>query len=490
MSYLAQVLDAEGLSYEEPALWQLGRAAQGSMRDALSLTDQAIAYGEGQVGEAQVNAMLGTMDRGRLFKLAEVMARANASEVLAEVAAMAEHGPDYDEVLQGLLTIWHRASLAQVVPDAIDNTQGDRDAILKLAVNMQPEDLQLYYQIALSGRADLNLAPDPRQGFEMILLRMLAFRPVTEAPADLDLPGALTHASATPTQSISAGGKVGVDTEAPEAEKKKPLTVPEDTAAESGADVSAAQPTVAGDAVVEDAVVEDAVVKDAVVENAVVVNEAADASGDTTTQSISEPLEELAATAEAELAVSDADAQALTGPGSPGVKPAMSITERLQQSQPEAPLAEADGASQVATSAVTEELVEPEVLDPLQPHNWWQWVNRLALAGLPQAIARNSALVSTDGNVFVFDVDPAQGALFNDNQAKRIQDALQQLIPGAALQMSLQPPRGETPDQRRQRLEAEAFYAAKQSIDSDPVVNHILNEMGGYVVEDTIRPIS
>ena len=505
VSYLAQVLDAEGLSYEEPALWQLGRAAQGSMRDALSLTDQAIAYGEGQVGEAQVNAMLGTMDRGRLFKLAEVMARANASEVLAEVSAMAEHGPDYDEVLQGLLTIWHRASLAQVVPDAIDNTQGDRDAILKLAVNMQPEDLQLYYQIALSGRADLNLAPDPRQGFEMILLRMLAFRPVTEAPVDLDLPGALTQASATPTQSISTGGQVDVDEEALEAEKKKPLTVPEDTAAESGADVSAVQSTVAKhadveravaeDAVVEGTVVEDAVVEgtaaeDSVVENAIVVNEAAEAGGNIATQSTTEPLEELATTAEAELAVSDADAQALSGPGSPAIKPAMTITERLQQSQPEAPLAEADGASQVATNAVADDVVEPEILDPLQPHNWWQWVNRLALAGLPQAIARNSALVSTDGNVFVFDVDPAQGALFNDNQAKRIQDALQQLIPGAALQMSLQPPRGETPDQRRQRLEAEAFYAAKQSIDSDPVVNHILNEMGGYVVEDTIRPIS
>jgi len=106
------------------------------------------------------------------------------------------------------------------------------------------------------------------------------------------------------------------------------------------------------------------------------------------------------------------------------------------------------------------------------------------------AIARNSALVSTEGNVFVFDVDPAQGALFNDSQQVRIQDALRQLIPGASIEMNLQPPRGETPDQRRQRLEAEAFYAAKQSIESDPVVNHILNELGGYVVEDTIRPLS
>ncbi|MDO6749477.1 DNA polymerase III subunit gamma/tau, partial [Gilvimarinus sp. 1_MG-2023] len=90
----------------------------------LSLTDQAIAFGEGTVLETQVTSMLGTMDRGRLFKMAEVMAKANARDVLAEVAEMAEHGPDYDEVVQGLLTIWHRAALAQVVPDAIENSQG------------------------------------------------------------------------------------------------------------------------------------------------------------------------------------------------------------------------------------------------------------------------------------------------------------------------------------------------------------------------------
>ena len=114
VGYLHKVLEAEKIGFEDGALWQLGRAAQGSMRDALSLTDQAIAYGEGQVGEAQVNAMLGTMDRGRLFKLAEVMAEAEPQAVMAEVAAMAEHGPDYDEVLQGLLGIWHRAALSQV----------------------------------------------------------------------------------------------------------------------------------------------------------------------------------------------------------------------------------------------------------------------------------------------------------------------------------------------------------------------------------------
>ena len=470
VSYLAQVLDAEKLSYEEPALWQLGRAAQGSMRDALSLTDQAIAYGEGQVGEEQVNAMLGTMDRGRLFKLAEVMARANAAEVLTEVAAMAEHGPDYDEVLQGLLAIWHRASLAQVVPDAIDNTQGDRDAILKLSVNMQPEDLQLYYQIALQGSGDLSLAPDPRQGFEMILLRMLAFRPAPQAPVDLDLESALSAAPAINAESVSSV-EPAINAEL-EAEKKKPLTAdtePEPIT-ETGPDIA----PVSEVAVPEAAVSEPEPMPISRPEPAI-------------EQSVAE-----LSTAElstAELSTSEQPAVAAQNPVVEVTKPvALSIEERLQQAQHDAPV---EVESQPAPSVKDVAPVEPDQpLEPLQPHNWWQWADRLALAGLPQAIARNSALIDVTGEHYTFDVDPAQGALFNDTQAKRIEAALQQLIPGSSLTMVLQPPRGETPEQRRQREKAEAFYAAKQSIDSDPVVNHILTEMGGYVVEESIRPLS
>ncbi|MFY9179295.1 MAG: DNA polymerase III subunit gamma/tau, partial [Venatoribacter sp.] len=133
VEHLTNVLNTENIPFEDSALWQLGRAAQGSMRDALSLTDQAIAYGEGQVMEAQVNTMLGTMDRGRLFKLAELMAKADASELLNLIKQMAEQAVDYDEALQGLLSIWHRTALAQVVPAAIDNSEGERDAILQLA---------------------------------------------------------------------------------------------------------------------------------------------------------------------------------------------------------------------------------------------------------------------------------------------------------------------------------------------------------------------
>jgi DNA polymerase-3 subunit gamma/tau len=191
VQHLQHVLSEEQVAFDEPALWQIGRAAQGSMRDALSLTDQAIAYGEGHLSEDQVNAMLGTMDKGRLFQLAEHLANADAQAALNLVATLSEHGSDYDEVLQALLSVWHRTALAQLVPNAVDNSEGDKDVILALAQAMRPEDLQLYYQIGVSGRKDLALAPDSRQGFEMLLLRMLAFCPAPAAPITLQWDGTL-----------------------------------------------------------------------------------------------------------------------------------------------------------------------------------------------------------------------------------------------------------------------------------------------------------
>lgn len=424
VGYLGKVLEAEQVQYEEPALWQLGRAAQGSMRDALSLTDQAIAYGEGMVGEEQVNAMLGTMDRGRLFKLAEVLARADAAEVMAEVAASAEHAPDYDEVLQGLLTIWHRASLGQVVPDAIDNAEGDREAILQLSMAMQPEDLQLYYQICVSGRRDLALAPDPRQGFEMLLLRMLAFRPAPAAPVELDLQTAL--------------------------QKKKPLNPAADAPASAAVAAVALTPVV-------------------VAEQQEVVPVVPVATAEPAASVPSEPAESAPSAPEpvAETPVFSLAAETTAEP----VEPEPSV-EPVAPAAPElTPTVAGHG-------------------DALQPHTWWQWVDRLPLAGLTMAIARNSALVQVQDERYEFDVDPVQGALFNAAQQQKIQDALRTLIPAAQVQMQLQLPRGETPEQRRQRQQAEAHAGAKQAITGDALVQRIVQEFDAFVPDDSIRPVS
>lgn len=175
VEHLKLVLSEENVTFEEPALWQIGRAADGSMRDALSLADQAIAYGENTVKEADVGAMLGSMDRKRLYHLLTALLEGNASGLLAQVAEIANYSPDYVTALDELISLLHRVAVAQAVPDLADNSFGDLDRIQMYAVEMNAEMLQLYYQIALIGRRDLPLNPDLRAGFEMVLLRMLAF---------------------------------------------------------------------------------------------------------------------------------------------------------------------------------------------------------------------------------------------------------------------------------------------------------------------------
>ncbi len=178
--HLQHILDQEKVPFEENGLWSLARAADGSMRDALSLTDQAIAHGGGQIRESEVNGMLGTIDLSVVLDLCNTVAAADSAAMLELVESMSEHAPDYSEALAEILSIWHRVAIAQTVPDALDNRHGDHQAVMALADSLPREDVQLFYQIGLLGRRDINLAPDPRTGFEMALLRMIAFKPVGE----------------------------------------------------------------------------------------------------------------------------------------------------------------------------------------------------------------------------------------------------------------------------------------------------------------------
>ena len=177
VGHLANVLGQEMVSFEEPALWLLGRAAAGSMRDALSLTDQAIAFGSGKLGEDDVRSMLGTVDMSFVYQLLEALGEGEPTKVLDTVAHMAEHAPDFEGSLDELLSLIHRVAMAQVVPDAIDNSWGDAERIERIAKSMPAEDSQLFYQVAINGKRDMSFAADPRSGFEMSLLRMIAFRP-------------------------------------------------------------------------------------------------------------------------------------------------------------------------------------------------------------------------------------------------------------------------------------------------------------------------
>jgi DNA polymerase-3 subunit gamma/tau len=212
---LDAILGKEQVESESGAVRQLAFAAHGSMRDALSLLDQAIAYGHGALREAEVCTMLGTIDRNVVYRLLEALAANDAAGLLGEVGQADEFAPDYATLLADMLSVLQRIAIARVLPDAIDDTFGDREAVIGLSTRLAPEDVQLYYQIGLIGRRDLALAPDPRGGFEMVMLRMLAFRPQSTGEA-----AAAPSASSTPTVAGTAAPRkvksVAPSREAPE----------------------------------------------------------------------------------------------------------------------------------------------------------------------------------------------------------------------------------------------------------------------------------
>jgi DNA polymerase-3 subunit gamma/tau len=178
------ILQQEHIEAEPAALKLLSRAADGSMRDGLSLLDQAIVYGNGKVGTEDVNAMLGTVAQQPVDDILTALAEGDAKAILDKINEIANLTPDFSDVLQQILQVLHRIALVQQIPTAIDH-DFDADMIAALAGKLTPEDVQLYYQIGLVGQRDLDLAPDPRSGFEMVMLRMLTFRPtgIVSAPA-------------------------------------------------------------------------------------------------------------------------------------------------------------------------------------------------------------------------------------------------------------------------------------------------------------------
>ena len=173
---LQHVLELEGIAFEPAGLRLLAQAADGSMRDGLSLLDQVIAFGGGSVAEAQVRDMLGTVARDHVVKLAQLMIEAVPANVIAWVQDLEQWAPDHAQLLDEFAALLVRVALVQAVPDYAGDELYELGLLQQLAQGIRPEDVQLYYQTAILGRRDLHLAPDPRAGFEMTLLRMLGFR--------------------------------------------------------------------------------------------------------------------------------------------------------------------------------------------------------------------------------------------------------------------------------------------------------------------------
>ncbi len=215
---LKRILEEEGVAFDAAGLKLVAQAADGSMRDALSLLDQLIAFGGGRAGEAEARAMLGTISRDHVLRIAQLLAEADGAALVSCARSLEEFAPDYAQVLDELAALLVRVGLRQAVSDYEGDELYAPELLERLARALSPEDVQLFYQTAIIGRRDLPLAPDPRTGFEMTLLRMIAFRPagewLTSRPGAADpaarAGGSITAAGASPGSAASAAAAGGM----------------------------------------------------------------------------------------------------------------------------------------------------------------------------------------------------------------------------------------------------------------------------------------
>ncbi len=227
--HLSHVLDSEKIAYEPPALQLLGRAAAGSMRDALSLLDQAIALGSGKVAENDVRQMIGAVDKQYLYELLTGIINQDGAALTAKAQEMAACAVGFDNALGELAILLQHLALIQAVPNALAHDDPDSDILHRLAQTISGEQIQLYYQIAVHGKRDLSLAPDEYAGFMMTLLRMLAFAPLAAASCDAN---AVIENTELQSPSVQTAEK--------EATAKKPQPRPEAETAQTSVQTASA----------------------------------------------------------------------------------------------------------------------------------------------------------------------------------------------------------------------------------------------------------
>lgn len=477
VEHLQHVLGAEGVAFEERALWLLGKAAEGSMRDAMSLTDQAIAFGQGEVRYADVAAMLGTLDHRHVLALVEALAAVDVATLLGEVATLAEQGPDFAAVLDDITAILHRLAVAQMVPDAVDNSHGDRDMILALASRFTAEDVQLYYQIGIQGRGDMAHAPDLRSALEMTLLRMLAFRP-QGVPKPPRTPLPLTPEKPQEVASAQAGDST------PAAEGAAPdVQVPQDLP--SGDSVPEASVSVSSEAVYSEPV------------------PAEPRTPETTSFASPPPWDDASVASDV--------AQPLAEPAQPATEQAQSETRQAPSvaQMPSEPVPEngsvGDIQGEIAPEMEREAERTDEACDVKAPEGaavsgneyltharWLALFDSLGLGGLTRNLAAHCQCGRDDGTKLELLLAPSQAAMQADVHNQRIAKALQSqgFERQVVFEVQALDPALETPQQRDQRIAQERHAQAVDTLSRDPNVQKLQQAFGARLVESSVKPVA
>lgn len=468
VNHLKFVLEQEVIPFEESALWLLGRAADGSMRDALSLTDQSISYGSGKIIQSEVAAMLGTLDQAAVYEIVNALASLDGKAILDAVKNMAEQAPDYANALAEMLSVLHRIAIAQALPEAVDNSHGDKERIMQLAQQLPAEDVQLFYQTALLGRRDLPLAPDARAGFEMVLLRMLAFKP--QGVIDV------------PTQSLPQSS--------PQV-KSAPVAAPQAVITQPVAPVQAAP-------VVEAAPIQPApqvaVQSAAPVRQEQVVVQAPVAAQ--TPPPFDGPYDNAP-----EISGDDYDEYA-AAPAYLDAGDYSSVPDEVPEpKKSEAPETQANVIVETKPEIVTPPVVHDAPLvipsavrkvpyEQASPQDWPEIYLGLGVTGILQSTIANCQLVARSGNEFQFIVDENNSTLYDQSHQQRLADLLSNYFI-ERVHVKIQPGKltAETPALIAKRHQEERYANAVTAIKTDPIVQQLIEHFGATLREETIQAI-
>jgi len=418
--------------------------ADGSVRDSLSLVEQATAFGEGAVRQGEVESMLGRVSTTRLLDLLEALANQQAAVLFEQVDALADYAPDYAQLLGELISLLHRVALLQTAPASVDKDTPGIDRLVALAQQIAADEVQLFYQIGVHARRDMAFAPDPREAFDMALLRMLTFAPQGESisvssntvgspekPALAGAPAATATPKATPTTANAPAGTAA------------PTAVP--------AHAPSAAPAA----------------------------EAAAASAPTPAEA---PVPAAALTPGAAPAVAPLASPAVTPGAAPAVTP-------VPPSQSPAGQAGAPAASAPAAPDPTPAPAQIE-LSQLAPENWSQTVKSLGLAGMPLQLADNCAFGGVVDNVVTLQLETSSEHLNTPRFAQRLQTALGAYTgKDVKLRIDMAETELNTPARQQVQRKNEALQDAKQSIENDPLLQQLVAEVDGVVDPNSIKPV-
>ncbi|QEL54636.1 DNA polymerase III subunit gamma/tau [Chromobacterium paludis] len=455
-SHLAHMLDVEGIHYEAPALALLGRAASGSMRDAQSLLDQAIAYGMGEVKEDGVRAMLGAVDRRYLFSLLQALAAADGPLLMAEADKLAERGISFDAALAELAVLLQQLALAQTVPAALADDEPEREAIFALADAIAPQDVQLYYQIAIHGRKDLALAPDEHAGFNMTLLRMLAFHPVN-APAE----------SAAPTRPAAP-------------------SQPRPAAASAMAAASVSLPAERGLSPAARALQAAGLGNQAKTAPRAEPDEAA---------APAEPEPEPAPRPQAVAQVQPAPAPAAPQPGTAPSSPRAAVPSPVEEADERDDEEIVDTPWQQDEDGLPDYAMQPPLEDEPVSYcfdgDWPRLVAELgAKLGAARMLAHNAVLKNWSQSRLELAVPESFRHMSGRDYQEKLKAALADRFGHAVeLAVTVEELGIETPAMTGARLRQEQLAAARECLQNDPVVQQMVREFGATLLIETIQPV-